>query len=117
MKLSWLNKAVYTKKIDFTGYKFKQQEYIAEMRCDDARTFFKLRSCMLPTVQMNFMSNPEFTKNLWTCLGCMDSKDSQSHIMSCPGYLHLRTNKDLNHDPDLVKYFQEVIRLRQEMSL
>ena len=105
------------KKIDFSGCKFKQQKYIAEMRSDDARTLFKIRSCMVPTVQMNFMSNSEFAKNLWTCSGCKDLKDSQSHLLHCPGYAHLRLNKDLSRDPDLVKFFQEVISERQDLTV
>ena len=58
------------KKIDFTGSKFICQNYLREMHCNDARSFFKLKTQMMPTVQMNFMRNPEFAKNLWTCQGC-----------------------------------------------
>ena len=105
------------KKIDFTGSKFICQNYLREMHCNDARSFFKLKTQMMPTVQMNFMRNPEFAKNLWTCQGCGVQKDSQAHIIVCPGYANLRTNRNLNSDGDLVDYFREVIRTRLEAAV
>ena len=71
---------------------------------------------------MNFMSDTAFAKNMWTCTGCRkdDSeetwkKDTQEHILICPGYSELRLNKDLTSDGDLVRYFREVILLRQNL--
>ena len=76
---------------------------------------------MTPTVQMNFMSDPKFASNLWACVGCesvsqsgkiVRNMDSQSHILSCPGYADLRLDKDLSQD--LVEYFSLVIKRRQD---
>ena len=104
------------KKINYSGKKLVRQGYISEMRADDGRTMFKLQTNMMPSVQMNFMSNTEYTKNLWTCTGCNAKKDSQSHIMSCPAYLHLRVNKNFDTSLELVTYFREVLKLRQDVS-
>ena len=78
---------------------------------------------MAPTIKMNFPSDPEFTRQLWTCSGCSDGvdgdrvdgcRDTQQHVMICPGYAGLREDKDLEDDKDLVHYFSQVIKRRQE---
>ena len=76
---------------------------------------------MTPTVKMNFPSDEEFTKQLWACSGCdsvggegIGSRDTQQHIMVCPGYAELREGIDLENDRDLVKYFSKVIKQRQD---
>ena len=93
------------------------------MYLTQARLKFKLRAKMTPTVQMNFMSDPKFASNLWACVGCesvsqsgkiVRNMDSQSHILSCPGYADLRLDKDLSLDKDLVEYFSLVIKRRQD---
>ena len=73
---------------------------------------------------MNFASDPEYTSKLWSCQGCAEDKavydkvegnrDTQAHVMVCPGYADLRENKDLHDDKDLVKYFQLVIKQRTD---
>ena len=74
---------------------------------------------MTPTVQMNFASDENFKNNFWTCSGCSDVsnsslgyRDTQSHILDCPGYLDIRIGLDFNCDADLVRYFRNVIRRR-----
>ena len=42
--------------------------------------------------------------------------DSQSHITKCESYKYLREDKDLNSDKDLVKYFSDVISLREKIE-
>ena len=101
------------KKLDFTGEGFMRRNYIREMRIDEARSMFKLRSNMLPTVQMNFMSESEFAANLWTCSGCT-RRDSQEHLLTCPGYADLRVGKNLEVDSDLVAYYRDIVKRRQD---
>ena len=78
---------------------------------------------MAPTIQMNFPSDPEFTRQLWTCSGFSDGvegdrvdscRDTQQHVMICLGYSGLREDTDLDDDKDLVRYFSQVIKKRQE---
>ena len=76
---------------------------------------FKLRSNMLPTVQMNFMSESEFAANLWTCSGCT-RRDSQEHLLTCPGYADLRVGKNLEVDSDLVAYYRDIVKRRQDQQ-
>ena len=59
----------------------------------------------------------------WTCSGCVDGelakqvvgcRDTQEHVLVCPGYADFREGKNLDVDDDLVKYFAQVIKLRQD---
>ena len=60
--------------------------------------------------------NPIYTRELWECNECSQI-DTQSHIlMTCPGYQHLRVNKNFDNDHDLVKFFQQVIDLRESVD-
>jgi hypothetical protein len=73
---------------------------------------------------MNFPSDAEFARKLWTCPGCSDDKagydtvdgqrDTRAHILICPGHTDPRDDKDLSSDKDLVNYFRLVIKKRLE---
>ena len=74
---------------------------------------------MTPTVKMNFQLDKQFSRNLWTCENCASTsfsdigvRDTQTHILLCPGLTNLREGLDLSKDKDLVDYFQAVIKLR-----
>ena len=49
------------------------------------------------------------------CTHC-DTMDSQSHITKYESYRYLREGKDLSSDKDLVKYFSDVISLREKIE-
>ena len=106
------------KKIKADDYKSEScqiQSYMKTLNIKDARMRFKIRAQMTPTVQMNFMSDPVFTENLWSCQGCPGTdacRDTQTHILTCEGYSDLRINKNLDSDKGLVDYFDAVIRRR-----
>ena len=91
---------------------FKLQSYMAELDVSAARMRFKIATKMVPTIQMNFKSDPIFTANLWTCPGCSLHRDTQEHVSKCPAYADIRKNLDLEKDVDLCTYFKEVIKLR-----
>ena len=103
---------------DYTNESCKIQPYLKALNSKDARLRFKLRAKMTPTVKMNFMSDPIFSENLWTCDGCPEAnildrcRDTQSHILTCEGYSDLRINKDLDSDKGLVDYFDAVLKRR-----
>ena len=44
-------------------------------------------------------------------------RDTQAHILICPGYSELRENKDLATDKDLVGYFRLVIQKRLQTDV
>ena len=105
--------------------KFEVQPYLKTMNLSQARMRFKLKTGMTPTVQMNFPSSEEFANQLWTCVGCTSTssdtdrqvegrRDTQAHIMVCPGYTEFRQNLDLENDKDLVTYFGRVVKKRLE---
>ena len=103
------------KKVDFNAMKkdnFELKSYLKELKVADARLKFKLVSSMTPTVKMNFQSDRVFTKNLWTCSGCLKYRDTQKHILHCDAYKSMRINRDLSKDTDLVSYFRDVINHR-----
>ena len=61
---------------------------------------------MTPTVKMNFQSDKQFS-----CENCASTsfsdigvRDTQTHILLCPGLTNLREGLDLSKDKDLVDY-------------
>ena len=81
--------------------------YVQDMKLREARTFFRIRSSMIPA-KMNMKCNQKFAEQLWKCDDCW-SMDSQ-----CPAYAPLREGKNLSSDLDLVHYYQAVTKLREE---
>ena len=116
------------KDLDFDNIKFERQPYLLTLNLSEARMKLKINAFMTPTIKMNFPSDTEFTNQFWTCSGCAGSdgdgvgggsgvagrRDTQQHVLICPGYAELRDGIDLENDRDLVKYFTQVINRRQE---
>ena len=105
------------KKIDYKVMmeeKFEVKPYMKNLYLSEARDKFRLRSFMTRTVKTNFSSDKKYMAELWSCWHCPDI-DSQAHIRVCPQYQKLRDNKDLDNDHDLVNYFREVIKMRDDM--
>ena len=107
---------------------FMLQPYMKTLKISDARLRFKLKTFMTPTIQMNFPSDSEFADQLWTCTGCANigstdqpsgvtgQRDTQTHVLICPGYAELRQGMNLDEDSDLVKYFSLVIKRRLDIE-
>ena len=95
---------------------FENKDYIQNMKLSDARTMFHLRSKMI-NCKYNFKSSPENEQKLWQCDSCQRQIETQSHMMSCPAYENFRSDKDLNCDEDLVKYFKQVLQVRDNLNL
>ena len=64
---------------------------------------------------MNFPRDKEFASTLWICSGCNIHLDSQDHVMSCDSYSHLREGLDLKEDGDLVRFFHNLLDLRNKL--
>ena len=94
---------------------FEIKPYLKNLHLSEARDKFRLRSFMTRTVKTNFSSDRKFMGDLWTCWHCPNI-DSQSHIRLCPAYKDLRIGKDLDNDHDLVLYFRQVLKLRDDMT-
>ena len=91
---------------------FEEQSYLKEMSMADAQINFRIRSRMIDT-KMNQQSDKTNAKGLWKCNEC-GNVDSQSHIVWCPFFAELREGKSLQNDVDLVHYFREVLKIREE---
>ena len=103
-------------KLDYEILKEEQyeiKEYVKSMNMHDGRMKFQIRSKMVKNIAFNYSSDPKYSSRLWHCTHC-DRMDSQSHVLTCESYKHLREGKDLSSDPDLVKYFKDVISLREK---
>ena len=117
-KSELLEKMDKYKKLDKTKLgeeKFEVKSYLKSLTPSQARMKFRLNSFMTKTVKMNFPSNPKFVKSLWTCWHC-DQIDTQSHIMHCDKYESFRLDKNLDNDQELVSYFKQVIKLRENLD-
>ena len=90
------------------------EPYIKNMKLRDARTFYRIRTNMLPA-KLNMKNNPKFANELWKCDYCK-KMDSQSHVMWCSAFAPLREGKNVEDDDDLVLYFQQVFKLREEID-
>lgn len=90
----------------------KVQDYITVLSLRKARTKFRIRSRMID-VKMNKKSDKKYANELWRCDFCQ-SIDSQAHIVWCPAFAPLREGKNLHDDEDLVEYFENVMKIRNE---
>ena len=102
-------------KLKNKGFEHEQLEiksYVHNMKLRDARTNFRIRGNMIKA-KMNMKNNNKFANELWRCDECQ-SMDSQAHIIWCPVFAPLREGKDLQKDSDLVRYYQQVIKIRDD---
>ena len=112
-----LSKFNSSKKLDkekLSSEEYDMKKYLSTMKMSEGRTFFSSRSMMISTVQCNFKSKPEYKANDYKCK-CGDHLDTQTNLLTCRLYEHLREGLDLaNSDTDLVRYFQLVIKERHQ---
>jgi hypothetical protein len=90
------------------------EPYVEDMKLRDARTFFRIRTKMLPA-KFNMKSSPKFANESWKCDFCKKI-DSQSHIMWCSSFAPLREGRNINDDKDLVNYIQQVFKIREDFE-
>ena len=95
---------------------FQTKQYLREMKIEDARTKFKLRTKMIEA-KFNFKNDPIHRLNLWRCDSCQSAIDTQNHILWCPSYAELREGKDIKNDADLIEYVKQVMKIRDELKI
>ena len=93
---------------------FEEKQYLTDMSMHDARLLFRIRS-KTNEIQMNQQSDKCNAMNLWKCLQC-GNIDTQSHVIWCPYFANLQDGKSLENDEDLVAYFREVFRIREDFQ-
>ena len=116
---SILEKAKSYKKIDYFQMReeqFQLKDYFKTMTLTQARVKFSLDMKMTRTVRSHYFCDKKFSAQVWFCPEKCDRIDSTEHIAwSCKKYDHLKIGKDIhNNDHDMVKFLQEVIKLRDE---
>ena len=101
----------------------KEQEYMNDKSIDSSRTQLRVRLEMLETFKDNYRSKyrtlgrgEEDQDPGLLCGDCGLARDSQSHCLTCPAWAEDRDRLDLSCIEDLVKYFQRVLRGREDKS-
>ena len=107
------------KKINYFEMKeeeFKIKDYFKSMNLEEARMMFSLRMKTTKNIKSHFPSDKKYSAKLWKCSPDCEKIDTIEHIaFDCPKYEHLKHNKDIrNSDLDLVHFFKEVIKLRED---
>ena len=92
--------------------KLSIKDYVRNMSLRNARMMFRIRSSMAD-VKMNKKSDKKYASELWKCDLC-GNLDSQSHVLWCPAFSSLREGRSLDNDSDLVTYFHQVMKIRNE---
>ena len=114
-----LDRAKPYKKVDYFIMKEEEYEmkyYLKTMKLEQARIMFSLRTKTTKFIKSHFFSDKKYASQLWKCSTECDKIDTIQHIaFACPKYEHLKRDKDLqNNDVDLVNFFQDVIKLRED---
>ena len=101
---------------DMKNEEFETKMYIREMKMEDARIKFKLRTKMI-NAKFNYKNDPMNAQTLWRCDSCQSAIDTQNHILWCPAYSDLRDGKDINNDTDIIEYFKKVMKIRDKLKI
>ena len=90
--------------------------YLKNLTMKDARMQYRLRVNMFDC-KMNYSSDIKNSATLWKCDSCMTNIDTQSHVLWCPAYAKLREGLSLDNDQDILKYYHEVMKIRDKLKL
>ena len=64
-------------------------------------------------VKFNYKSSKQYANQLWKCENC-DNISTESHMLWCNNFKHLREGKNLKSDKDLANYLRDVVRIRSQ---
>ena len=93
--------------------KFETKEYVKNLTVEEARAVFKHRTSMTRYTKFNYKNDSLYARQLWKCESC-DNISTESHILWCSGFKHLREGLDLKSDKDLANYLLEVVNIRSK---
>ena len=96
--------------------RFGTKQYLKNYKLEDARVNFKYRTKMME-FKFNYKNDKINCSELWNCDSCQSAIESQDHILWCPAYAKLRDGKSLQNDVDLITYFTEVMKIRENLKL
>ena len=92
------------------------KSYFTELTVDQCRTKFRFRTKMLK-LKFNMKNDKKNSSDNWLCNSCEKYIESQSHILWCQTYSHLREGKGLAVDNDLTNYITQVMLIRDKFNL
>ena len=96
--------------------KYKTKTF-KELSVTNARAKFRFKTKMIQ-VKFNYRNDKKNSSENWVCDSCESSAiETQSHIMWCEAYSHLRSGLNFKSDQDLTKYLSDVLKIREELQL
>ena len=100
----------YKKLVDLRNEPYGLKDYLKTNNIKSARVLFAEKSKMLDA-KLNYKNDQRYKMQVWKCESCGDLED-QPHLMICSVYQHIRSSLDLDKPNDLLKYFNEVMKIR-----
>jgi hypothetical protein len=90
------------------------KEYVKNGNLYTVRSTWEIRAFML-RVAGNYSHHSKYLATGWLCQACrLQVREDQDHLGSCAGYEDLREGKDMDDDNELVKFYQAVMRRREQ---
>ena len=90
----------------------KEQEYMSDKSIETARLTYRVRTKLVPKIRGNF---PNLYKRDLQCRDCSTGQDmTQEHVEVCPAWDSLREGLDLYRLTDVVKYFTEILKEKED---
>ena len=104
----------YSKVKELAEERFERKSYFDNKVIEEVRTEFKMRAKVLKC-KMNFPSDKKFSADLWRCEDC-GMVDTMAHVLYCRAHRDLREGRDINNSRDVVSYYMEVMKRRDNRS-
>ena len=111
-----LEQAKRFKKLDpleLSCEEYRMKDYFSNLNLADARLKFRIRSKCVNTCRTMYPSDENNIKAQFQCYFC-PKLDILSHWRSCPKFQHLRKNRSLSEEKDILDYYREIIQTRME---
>ena len=94
---------------------YERKQYLKNLTLEEIRTKFRMRTKMIDA-KFNYKNKSNYRRELWMCDSCKRAIESQSHLLWCPAYQHLREGKSLDSDKDLTQYIINVLQYRDDLD-
>ena len=105
------------KKLDYMSMACEEyglKDYFNCLNLTDSRIKFRERSKCMTSCRTDYPSDQGNIKAMFQCFHCDEIDSVGLHWKLCPGYAHLRENRNLQLDTDLCGYYRDIINLREQ---
>ena len=95
---------------------YGKKEYISKGRMPHVRDIFKTRFGLMP-FGGNYSKDRRFARSDWLCK-CREAREEEAHLISgnCEIYGEIRKKYELLDDENLVSFFNNVLKRRDELD-